>query len=1672
MKRIISRIGTLLLALLIMANIPLIAFAAPEIAELSAATPHNTVGNHQIWSISHEIGYRGDYVDVRLRMNQITQQGMCWTMFILDFDTSVLSNPRLSPRIDRNELTPEFQEAYDNLTGVLFETILRPFRGGNAVMHNMIFEGVHSWDPGEVIVSWQSDPNPEAPDNLTSGIFVDIRFDILANAPLGESPVTFSRRPNDVFLAGIGSVSLPIVWESFTDGSVTVLSDVPEIRVVNQQGVLIPTAALTAARRNVTPVVGMEIIPGTGVNAGRFAVDGTTIGDVFTASAPGFQTRSRTLSLADLTASYIEIVLDNYANVAVAVHVMEGAQFVTNATLQHRGNNVTGSGGIFNINVSGQHVGDVLTAAAEGLGYAEHTITFNDLAYPAIIVISLARQNIGLSITNVPGNLTHISQTGTAGVSASAISLAFDGSTNNVVFGSPVALTAGEIEENHYFLGWYRGTAAPAPGTAISTLTGLVTTESHSFNMPATGVQYFALWGARGTVGAYATRVTFNIYGSLRNNPQGTTPPRVPNLLPDGEGGHTTSIVVPVAFGEELCQIAMAPIIAWMDAQESGHAFWGWFTDGALDASGRTRNGFRRPSVGATGFNINQVFTEALFTQLAVDGNINLYAAWALWGDVNDDDVVNGLDVSLVSQYVRRFPGLVIVRPAAHVSRGPAITGLDVSLISQYVRRFPGIVLGQPPSILPGPWSEVLALQTMETVAASASEVLNRFSSFGEATEFGFQGPLTPTAAIPHTVGAHQVWSLSQEIGYRGEYVDVRLRMDQITQHGMCWTMFIVDFDTSVLGNPRLSPRVDRAALTPDMQEAYDTLTGSLRDTVLAPFRGSNAVTHNMIFEGVHMHANTPGEVVVSWQSNPNPEIPDNFTSGIFVDIRFDILANAPIGESAVTFSQRSNDAFLAGVGSIQLDIVWESFTEGSVTVLVDIPEVRILDQQGNVVATSTLAASRGDVTPVQGMTVAPIGVNTGRFSVVGTTVGDVLTASAPGFYDGVHTLTAAEAAALADGRAHYIEITLGSRASALNMIRFWMNDGTGENGRGEIFAIEEVATGRTVFPPYPNPTLQSILELMEPIFTLPAESDEDDDEYNTDDEYYVDDEDAVNEDSDYDVNDDAVVDEDAIGDDESYIADDDAETNSNEDANEDANEDEAVVDGAVTEDEYTYEATYDDGAYLIVTQGSDDLAELLTQMLIMQLSEEEITYTFSGWYTCQTTAPSYRFNFGTLITGELDLYARWERYTPEEIEITHTVLFHRNDGSGNLHYAAFVPQGKILSEYMQMPADPMRPGHTFTGWFTDAQATTQFTDFDGTVEDSFVLFAGWEPTTGATHTVRFFRNDGSDVVHYTATAQSGQPVVRPADPVRFGFIFRGWYLDAGLTQPFDFSTAITSDLNLYARWNVIPPHGGNNWAPSVVVLTEPAVPIAPFADYHNAFIIGFPDGTVRPHSTLTRAEVVTILFRLLDDDFRAQAWSQSNSFADVDAGQWFNNAISTMENTGILNDEALFRPNEAVTRAEFASMVARFFEDVEEAEETQFYDIEDHWAEAYINRIAQFGWAQGVGNGEFNPDAQMTRAEAAAIINRMLERIVGSTNDLLEERTRWPDKTNVNAWYYLYMQEATHSTEFERLTNGTVRWLEILPNLNWTVLERPHSTPGAITIARALQQQQASSTD
>lgn len=222
----------------------------------------------------------------------------------------------------------------------------------------------------------------------------------------------------------------------------------------------------------------------------------------------------------------------------------------------------------------------------------------------------------------------------------------------------------------------------------------------------------------------------------------------------------------------------------------------------------------------------------------------------------------------------------------------------------------------------------------------------------------------------------------------------------------------------------------------------------------------------------------------------------------------------------------------------------------------------------------------------------------------------------------------------------------------------------------------------------------------------------------------------------------------------------------------------------------------------------------------------------------------------------------------------------------------------------------------------------------------------------------------------------------------------------------------------------------------------------------HYAYIIGYPAengaAEVRPQNNITRAEVATIFFRMLTDESRAEFWTKTNPFPDVNAEDWFNNAISTATNAGILNgyDTGDFKPNAPITRAEFAAIAARF-SSRDYTGANMFSDISGHWAANDINKAAEVGWITGYEDGTFRPDQYITRAEAMTLINRVLYRLVDEDGvGHLADMVTWPDNTP-NMWYYAAVQEATNSHHYEREAIGYYEtWTQIREPRDWAALE------------------------
>lgn len=262
----------------------------------------------------------------------------------------------------------------------------------------------------------------------------------------------------------------------------------------------------------------------------------------------------------------------------------------------------------------------------------------------------------------------------------------------------------------------------------------------------------------------------------------------------------------------------------------------------------------------------------------------------------------------------------------------------------------------------------------------------------------------------------------------------------------------------------------------------------------------------------------------------------------------------------------------------------------------------------------------------------------------------------------------------------------------------------------------------------------------------------------------------------------------------------------------------------------------------------------------------------------------------------------------------------------------------------------------------------------------------------------------------------AGTVVILDKTPLREGYAFTGWYGEAELTTQLN-TVRMDKNRTVYAGWSATPAPAWLN------------------SDDHFAYVYGYPDGRVGPLNNITRAEVAAIFYRLLRKDIRMESQTTENSFDDVPADAWYVTEVSTLARLGVFVGRApgIFAPDSAISRAEFATVCARF-DQSGAAEDRDFSDIGGHWAEQYIRQAAALGWVQGYPDGTFGPDRPITRAEAVTMINRVLRRNPGSKDDLLSGMKVWPDNP-AGAWYYLEVQEATNGHEFHRKADGHEKW-------------------------------------
>lgn len=432
----------------------------------------------------------------------------------------------------------------------------------------------------------------------------------------------------------------------------------------------------------------------------------------------------------------------------------------------------------------------------------------------------------------------------------------------------------------------------------------------------------------------------------------------------------------------------------------------------------------------------------------------------------------------------------------------------------------------------------------------------------------------------------------------------------------------------------------------------------------------------------------------------------------------------------------------------------------------------------------------------------------------------------------------------------------------------------------------------------------------------------------------------------------------------------------------------------------------------------------------------------FDGWYNATHQKVSEKLCFvPPQVNGRYER-ARYIAYFHAE---RYTLHYNNNGGTGTMENQTFSHgDAQALTECAFA-----RDGYSFVGWAKDAaaqqadysdQASLFFeTAFpEGTKEAT--LYAVWKENTV---TLNYASSDESlgtvtvesepvDAVTGTAHGSIAQP--------KSGARFDGWYSADGTLLSKELTFVPTKGAGTVWQGTTYYAYFSAKRSPSTP--STPAKPdetkptLAPIPEMlngedHYAYLLGYEDGTVRPNGSISRAEVATVLFRLLKDDVRMQNLTKDNAYSDVSDTAWYAAAVSTLSKMGVISGypDGTFRPNAPITRAEFAAMIARFDETAKSAD-TPFTDISGHWAENAIGKAYGNGWVEGSSKTVFSPESNLTRAETATLLNRVLHRLPEKESDLLANQIVWPDNPET-FWGYLAIQEATNSHEYERKADG-----------------------------------------
>ncbi len=206
--------------------------------------------------------------------------------------------------------------------------------------------------------------------------------------------------------------------------------------------------------------------------------------------------------------------------------------------------------------------------------------------------------------------------------------------------------------------------------------------------------------------------------------------------------------------------------------------------------------------------------------------------------------------------------------------------------------------------------------------------------------------------------------------------------------------------------------------------------------------------------------------------------------------------------------------------------------------------------------------------------------------------------------------------------------------------------------------------------------------------------------------------------------------------------------------------------------------------------------------------------------------------------------------------------------------------------------------------------------------------------------------------------------------------------------------------------------------------------------DDHIQYLFGYPEGTFGPENNMTRAEVAQMFYNLLLD----QDVTITKTFGDVPANAWYAKAVNTLASLGVVSGvgNGDFEPERSITRAEFTSIAMKFAEG-KTGGTNIFSDVKStDWFYRAVVNSTRYGWIHGYGDGTFRPNNPITRVEVTAIVNNMLgrEADVDFVTEHYDELNHFSDLA-VSHWGYYHIVEATNDHDYTKPSSGE-NWTEL----------------------------------